>query len=283
MFGISHPNTEFSTIRSQVGEQLEQRGLPACENPVPLPHFDTRGVLIDHSYGPCRKCSACMKRRQYDIAVKSAAEYWRAEKTWFITLTHTSVPWYDKVTKEWKNPKALDETFCHVTEEPDYSDVQKYLKRIRKKSDLRYIITEEEGSEHGRTHWHMLIFGNSSITARQLKRQWYYGNVNCKLATDPHCGHYIAKYIAKGGRLRMSQSFGATNYLFDEKGSRYSLDADHYERTGEKTGILAVIPDGASYLGKRGTELNATGVQCVRAEEAKQRVCCLDNAGDIPW
>lgn len=283
MFGPIHANTEFSTIRQQVKEQLEDRQDTSCVNPVPITHYDTRGAVIEYTWASCRKCTPCQVRRQNKLAMKAAVEYWRAPKTWFITLTHTSIPWYDKVIKEWKYPKALDETFCHVTEEPDYSDVQKFMKRLRKKHDLRYVICEEEGAEHGRTHWHLLLYCHDNISARQIKRNWPYGNANCRLATDPHCGHYIAKYVAKNGRLRMSQNFGKTNYVFDDKGSEYTHEADLYERSGEKTGILSAIPDEFIRLGDKGVELTTTGIQWLRANQTKQGNGSLDHASDIPW
>jgi hypothetical protein len=81
----------------------------------------------------------------------------------------------------------------------------------------------------------------------------------------------------------MSQNFGKTNYVFDDKGSEYTYEADLYERSGEKTGLLSAIPDEFIRLGDKGVELTTTGIQWLRANETKQGNGSLDHASDIPW
>ncbi|QRM46012.1 hypothetical protein [Rhizobium sp. BG4] len=54
-----------------------------------------------------------------------------------------------------------------------YSDVQKFLKRLRKAGfPCRYLFTGEMGSKKGRTHWHGIIFWKKKVPVSMMD----YGN-----------------------------------------------------------------------------------------------------------
>ena len=92
----------------------------------------------------CSQCWQCHARKINDWVGRCIAESKYSTKTYAVTLTY--------------DDKKLDkgeETHSVIL---IYKDVQDFLKRLRKKYKVRYIVTGEYGSAKGRAHWHIILF-----------------------------------------------------------------------------------------------------------------------------
>ena len=103
----------------------------------------------------CRKCKRCKWNRVNDYVGRCIAESKYAKATYAVTLT------YDE--KQGVNTAVLV-----------YDDVQRFLKRLRKKHKVRFICAGEYGTQKGRAHWHIVLFFQDSVPeVEQGKRiQW---------------------------------------------------------------------------------------------------------------
>lgn len=108
-----------------------------CLTPVMIPNV-----------GPvaCRECRLCRDNRVNDWVGRCIAESKTATHAYTVTLTYGGDDKYGNVS-----PEATVLT---------YSDVQGYLKRLRKwtPGTIRFFVTGEFGSAKGRAHWHMCLF-----------------------------------------------------------------------------------------------------------------------------
>lgn len=160
----------------------------SCLNPnfVPYVTRETRRHTVLRSVR-CRKCVKCLKVRQGQWAYRATVEYLAAKRTWWLTLSYRG------------------------KHEPDYEDVKRFYKRLRKKEGgrgLRYVVSEERGGKNDRLHWHILLHCQPSLTRRQIERSWDFGYVHARLAKTAGLGGYLAKYLAKQSRIRASVSYG---------------------------------------------------------------------------
>lgn len=95
----------------------------------------------------CRKCKQCRDNRVRDWVGRCIAESQDAVATSFITMTYGSD---NRINYGGDNLAARILT---------YSDVQRWLKRLRKSGHpLRYFLAGEYGPAKGRAHWHVLAF-----------------------------------------------------------------------------------------------------------------------------
>lgn len=103
----------------------------------------------------CKKCYECKKQkaREWTLKMEYEAKEWKY--TYFITLTYK------------KHPGQLIK-----------SDLQKFLKRLRKKwgnYSLRYLAAGEYGGKTERPHFHIIIFTNEIIPGWRYiptEKQW---------------------------------------------------------------------------------------------------------------
>lgn len=96
---------------------------------------------------PCGQCVGCRLERSRQWAVRCVHEASMHERNAFITLTFDD---------EHLNSRAIPNSL-------DKSDFQKFIKRLRKRLDVRrikYFHCGEYGSVHGRPHYHACIFGH---------------------------------------------------------------------------------------------------------------------------
>lgn len=101
--------------------------------------------LADGTLVACRKCWQCWERKIDDVVGRCIAESQDAKRTFSITLTYGR----DEMDKADHIRAAL------LT----YSDVQKYMKRLRESGYVvRYFAVGEYGSMKGRAHWHLITF-----------------------------------------------------------------------------------------------------------------------------
>ena len=96
-------------------------------------------TMLDGLEVSCRKCWQCRKRRVEDLIGRCIAESKFSDKTYACTLTYAESAGVNAATLV-------------------YKDVQNFLKRLRKKYKVRYIVTGEYGTKKNRAHWHIILF-----------------------------------------------------------------------------------------------------------------------------
>lgn len=144
---------------------------------------------------PCRHCWRCRLDRVYDWVGRAIAENEVCTRAYFVTMT------YGRTNR-------IGESLEDRARTLHYPDIQKWLKRIRKNHNVRYIVTGEYGSKKGRAHWHALLFFRGKLPDVKLGfKYWGTGPHN----TDPfwtdghtqwetfHPAHakYVCKYMLK--------------------------------------------------------------------------------------
>lgn len=174
------------------------------------------------------------------IAQEQSAWYAKRERT----IAGRSYEWQFRTACAFReNPKhhCYWVTLTFRDPEPSWQEARtmldRYLKRIRKfveriqipaavdmdcyrkdDSHIAYVVTEEEGSENGRKHFHMLMWLPYRVPVTHWRKQpyliWHHGFIDCKaITTDDTMGLaiYIAKYAHKAqGRTKCSSHFGLT-------------------------------------------------------------------------
>lgn len=102
-------------------------------------------MLEDGTMIGCRYCSQCVGRAVDDWTGRCIAESIFAVAPYFLSLTYGRD---EKGSEDHIRARLLT-----------YSDVQKYMKRLRASGYCpRYFCVGEYGSAKGRAHWHVLIF-----------------------------------------------------------------------------------------------------------------------------
>jgi hypothetical protein len=176
---------------------------------------------------PCSKCPPCKKRRTSGWSFRLVEEGKRSLSALFVTLTYNTetVP----ITKN---------GFMNL----DKTDVQKFMKRLRKLSNqkLKYYLCGEYGTQRMRPHYHLIIFNSDR---EQVERAWsldnkplgqiYIGDVN-----EASIG-YTLKYMTKKGKIPihynddrqkefslMSKGLGA-NYLTQKMIKWHKMDIEN--------------------------------------------------------
>lgn len=162
----------------------------ACDSPYlvsnPTP-ADGRGLKLPV---PCGRCPLCKRRRVNSWVFRMEQEMKISTSCHFLTLTYDN----DQVPLTKNNMMTLDK-----------SDLQKYWKRLRKlnrKSKIRYYAVGEYGGTTRRPHYHAIVF-NSTYDA--LVDAW---SINGKPIGHVHIGNvspasiaYTTKYIDKDSRI----------------------------------------------------------------------------------
>lgn len=130
----------------------------------------------------CGKCPLCLRKKgnEWNFRLRHMAKF--ADDCYFITLTYA--------------PEHL----------PNYGDnglhnVQCFLKRFRKNNNLipgyfRYFLISELGGEHGRLHYHAILFNtgmNWMELAKALRRDWSLGRIDVKHINQNRI-NYVSKY-----------------------------------------------------------------------------------------
>ena len=291
-YGIPREGCEYPSIRWQYVDQIEQRNYKVerqCENPIYVPNVGRDAALLPLNSVRCRKCQSCMIQRKSEWVERVAKEHIVHERTWFLTFTFAeckTVINQGKRNEMTVCPKMDSETFTEPLY-PTYSDIQLWLKRIRKTYKVKFLSVEELGEKYGRLHWHLVLHCSSRLTGDEMQRQWPFGKLHSKLVTDGDIGSYIAKYVTKAGKLRGSLGYGKTDALFEKLGRRAYEDFEHYVRTGKKTGLLNAEPEISIAPVGRHIRISATDVNRIRLQSAKEEAHegdgSMDDEGFIPW
>lgn len=123
----------------------------------------------------CNQCTPCLITRRNKWTARILAENSFYSHSEFLTLTYK------------EDPGDLH-----------YPDVQKFLKRMRKKhGKFRYFVVGEYGEKGGRAHWHLIMFGlRTGIKGLGELPQWKHGMVFVGTVT-PASAAYVAGYALK--------------------------------------------------------------------------------------
>lgn len=149
------------------------------------------------TYGPCRKCEACLdtRLRQWVFRMQLEAMNYATDQVTFCTFTY--------------RPEDLPADELTAKEQ-----MQKFLKRLRKTFNLpghiRYVAALEKGSMATRRfHWHAIIYGLrfTSNNRHILEQAWGNGFIQWKPSTPGRMA-YVLKYVIKGGKFLMSRNPG---------------------------------------------------------------------------
>lgn len=138
-------------------------------------HTDERDIPV-----PCGKCYDCIQRRVQQWAFRLNEELDNSEAAHFITLTYDTK--YVPISKG---------GYMNL----DREDVQKFLKRLRKKSELpiKYLYSGEYGTQKERPHYHMCIF---NAYQEDIESSWQLGEIHYGNIEEASC-QYTMKYLSK--------------------------------------------------------------------------------------
>lgn len=176
------------------------------------------GVLV-----ACHKCWQCREQTINDWVGRNIAESKTSTACHAVTLTYGR-----NKTNDVQHERALILT---------YSDVQKYLKRLRRHGyPVRYFVTGEFGAEKGRAHWHIMLYWQDRVPAHELNKRpgfdephWPHGY---SFWTEPTAVNirYNCKYVYKDikvgddvrqGYLAMSKKPPLGAKYFSKLAARY--------------------------------------------------------------
>lgn len=163
-----------------------------------------RGVLV-HAYNgyqllPCGKCYECAEQKIEEWLIRWQNQLTESvpDSSYMLTLTYS----------EEHVPLMVNEDGEYITT-LDYSDVQKFLKRLRKYQDkycktnkienpkIYYHCCGEYGKRFTkRPHYHMLIT-NVIIPPENIERIWKLGKVHVGKEVSDKTIKYVLKYTLK--------------------------------------------------------------------------------------
>lgn len=126
-----------------------------CLTPGELKLSDGRVIAVR-----CRKCESCRSDRVRDLVGRALAEKETSVGSSYVTLTYGTSRTIDG---------AKDLPGARVV---TYKDAQDWLKRIRKKHKVRYIVAGEYGSLKGRAHFHALLFWKDKVPNYSRTNNW---------------------------------------------------------------------------------------------------------------
>lgn len=151
----------------------------------------TPNRLDDGTEVACRKCWQCKRNRVNDLVGRCIAESKYSKKTYAVTLTYANDAGVNAVTLV-------------------YKDVQDFLKRLRKRYDVRYIVAGEYGTAKGRAHWHIILFfkGEYPEIEEEVRVNWKYWPHGFSYFQQPDWKgfQYVLKYVLKDTDLDSADS-----------------------------------------------------------------------------
>ena len=175
-------------------------------------------TLADGTQVACRRCSLCIDRAINDWVGRNIAESKTAVGCNAVTLTYGR-----------NSAGDADHASAVIL---TYSDVQKYLKLLRRHGyPVRYHVTGEYGTLKGRAHWHIMLYWLEQVPEHVLEQNfmephWGHG---WSFWTEPsfHAIRYNCKYIMKDnadgrqGHLAMSKKPPLGTQYFRELAEEY--------------------------------------------------------------
>lgn len=174
---------------------------------------------------PCGRCPPCKKRRVDEWVFRMLEEDKVSKQGNFVTLTYntSNVP---------ISPHGLMTL--------DYTDVQLYLKRLRKAvfpARIKFYCAGEYGTQNRRPHYHIIFLSSEPFETKHFFECWNKGDVHIGKVSGESIA-YCVKYIDKGKSVpehsrddrkpefsRMSQGLGKS-FLTDEVRRFYHADLE---------------------------------------------------------
>lgn len=146
--------------------------------------------LVDGTVVACRKCSQCRARRISDWVGRNIAESKTAVASHAVTLTYGRDERGDV-----QHARSVILT---------YSDVQKWLKRLRVEGyPVHFFATGERGSKNGRCHWHVVLHWLEAVPDVRINEPffdgawWSHGWSHWTEGTSAANVAYNCKYVLK--------------------------------------------------------------------------------------
>lgn len=167
----------------------------------------------------CRLCWQCLERKILDWSGRCIAESKTSVASHSITLTYGP--------DEYGNEDHLRAKVL------TYSDVQKYLKRLRNNGyPLRYLVAGEYGPTKGRAHWHLIAFWQDKVPDHTLLKNfnefhWPHG-YSFWDKVGVNSVRYVCKYVQKDkdkdevqAHMSMSKTPPLGGHYFDQLAQKY--------------------------------------------------------------
>lgn len=177
-----------------------------CSTPLTIRRHEGEEWKISDQYVttrrvPCGKCVKCLKRRQAGWVFRLSEQLKVAETAAFFTLTYGENQNPSTGKLYGNNPPQTEngnDTLCK-------KDIQKFFKRLRKRTGLKnikYFLTGEYGPTTFRPHYHAIIYNVPTYWIQRshlfAEKIWTHGKVDikpCNVATMT----YTVSYFFKGG------------------------------------------------------------------------------------
>jgi len=159
-----------------------------CLNPTFVYHPD--GVEYGKITLPCRSCWQCVEARKNDYVGRCLAEASTSSWSCAMLLTYADGP-------------ERERDLAHQVLYPLH--LQKFIRSLRKRGHgVRYFACGENGSEKGRAHFHVALFGQGKAPAWPDDRKkfwhhdaWKHGFVTSEFTPDVKAYRYLVKYMLK--------------------------------------------------------------------------------------
>lgn len=204
--------------------------------------FCERGDIVRSLFLPCGQCIGCRLERSRQWAVRIMHEQQLYEESCVVTLTFDNehVPRGDV---DW------------------YPFFQKFMKRLRKKWEVRYFVCGEYGEKEWRPHFHACIFGYGFLKDRV---KWKKSDAGFWQYRCPELDALWSLGVPTVGDLTFEYAQYVAKYILKKvTGTRAK---PHYERVDESTGeIYELVPEfvhmslkpgiGAEWFNKFGSEV----------------------------
>lgn len=153
-------------------------GLPFAFDADGKPVFDGGEQFPETIQVPCGKCIVCQENRRNDWQARMELEARNSVVSYFGTLTYNEENYPGQLVK---------------------ADLQKFWKRLRKRTTCRYFACGEYGA-NGRGHYHFIAFLDHLVILEAFEALvsvcWPFGFVMVKEANLDNM-RYVAKYTIK--------------------------------------------------------------------------------------
>lgn len=194
----------------------------------------------------CRQCAPCRMYRKAQWQPKVGMELAKSPRTWMVTLTFDPMVHFQARARAFSYSDYSGLTWHTMSEHQRfklheanlYPEVQKYIKRLRKKwvekykqptgvVPLRYVCIAEQHTQQleGYPHYHLLMHETDWL--RPLKWKWldnkwpWHANASLVDHEQRSRAHwYVTKYLTKqcSSRIRASFAYGrGSSVLNDNK------------------------------------------------------------------
>lgn len=185
-----------------------------CSSPKYFNRFDSVDGFTKYYRCRCGKCPSCLKQDRQEWCFRMLQEFENNRCGVFVTLTYNN----ENLPLSVINLDGEDVVIHPLR----YSDVQKFLKRLRrnynlvcpedKRNNLRYWCCGEYGKKKGRPHYHLIIYGLQKEYYYLVNECWQLGFTYCGYAFNERTVNYVSKYVIKQGLLNNTAAVGSREW-----------------------------------------------------------------------